>query len=140
MHSSQDKPLLSHAQQSVLHLLAFQCLWNGQPQKAQPLYELLLSVTPDAVQVLTGLACARLQNGAPESALQLLEPLADGSDPAVLLLLARALSLTGDRSGAAEAMERFCKLRPKWSGRVLVDAENQMNQKKNSATGVPKNA
>ena len=131
---------MTQAQQSVLHLLAFQYLWNGQPEKAQPRDELLLAGAPDAVQLRTGLACAQMQNGAPHAAMLSLAPLTEAPDPVVQLLIGRALSLMGDRTGASEAMQQFCAIRPAWSTPVLVDAQSQEEEKTKSAKGVQKNA
>lgn len=129
---------MSQAQQSVLHLLAFQYLWSGQPEKAQPLYALLLSYAPEMVQVRTGLACAQLHNGAAQDALLSLAPLAETPDPVVQLLRSRAFSMLGDRLSASAAMQRFCQSRPPWKGPILVDVPSE--EQKKTAKGVPKNA
>lgn len=105
------------------------------PDKAQPLYELLLSCMPDVLQVRTGLACAQIQNGAPEDALQTLAPFAKVADPVVQLIIARALSLQGDQAGASEAMQQFCEVRPPWRGPVLADAQRDNSKKKKIPKG-----
>jgi len=115
--------MMNTSEQSVLHMLAFHYLWNGQPQKAEPLYEVLMACAPDQVRVRAGLAYAQLCNGKPKEALKSMEPLVDDPDPVVQLLLGRAFLMVGDEVSARQAMRQFCQNRPSWNQPVLVDVE-----------------
>jgi hypothetical protein len=111
-------------EQSVLHMLAFQYLWNDQPTKAEPLYALLLACSPHLTSIRAGLACAQLHNGNPKGALTSLAPVVNNPDPTVQLLLGKSFLMVGDAGSARQAMEQFCHSRPAWSRPVLVDFED----------------
>lgn len=115
--------MITTTQQSVLHVLAYQSLWNGKCTNAEAMYELLLQFLPEAMEVRAGLACAQIRNGKPEAALQTLTPLLDSDDPAVQLLLGKTFSMIGNTDRALQAMEAFCSRRPAWQKAILVDSE-----------------
>lgn len=115
--------MITPSQYSVLHVLAYQALWNGKCIAAESIYRLLLQLSPDALDVRSGLACAQIRNGKPEDALQTLQPISTSPDPAIQLLLGKTFSMLGDTDRALQAMEVFCTNRPAWQMPVLMDSD-----------------
>ncbi len=111
---------LPRSQADLLRLVGFLHLDHGMPDKAVIVFDALLAIAPDDLQLRLSLACALLKSGASAAALDTLDNLPDLPEasataaplPALFhLLRSQALVQQGRMTEAAPPMRRFLRLR-----------------------------
>jgi tetratricopeptide (TPR) repeat protein len=98
----------------VAHYLAMHYLGAGEPERAAPLFERVLTADPDRLPALAGLARVREAEGRPAEAAALVERAVavEGPTPAALARLGGLRMAAGDTPAAIRAFERARDLDP----------------------------
>jgi hypothetical protein len=107
------RPAISADERALMLLLALVHLQQRAPQKAETLYAALVALNPRDTQAMKGIACARLEIGKAQAALEVLDSITDPNEPSatVHLLRARAFAQLGEFENAQVAMRAFGQLR-----------------------------